>query len=174
MRIPGLSLLYSIICVLPQSLSGVRLFVTRWTVACQAPLSMGFSRQEYWSGLPFPPPGVAISSSFQGMPFPPPSWPRDWTRVSCISCIADGFLTTEPPGEVHSPWYITTKYIKSTKFFKLLPCARHSSKRPFSSPLQPCEVVIIIASCSRRGSFNSGRLKNCPRTPEPEAAVAAA
>ena len=30
---------------------------TLWTVACQAPLSMGFSRQEYWSGLPFPPPG---------------------------------------------------------------------------------------------------------------------
>ena len=30
---------------------------TPWTVACQAPLSMGFSRQEYWSGLPFPPPG---------------------------------------------------------------------------------------------------------------------
>ena len=34
----------------------VQLFVTPWTVACQAPLSMGFSRQEYWSGLPFPPP----------------------------------------------------------------------------------------------------------------------
>ena len=33
------------------------LFATPWTVACQAPLSMGFSRQEYWSGLPFPPPG---------------------------------------------------------------------------------------------------------------------
>ena len=30
--------------------------VTPWTVACQAPLSMGFSGQEYWSGLPFPPP----------------------------------------------------------------------------------------------------------------------
>ena len=30
---------------------------TMWTVACQAPLSMGFSRQEYWSGLPFPSPG---------------------------------------------------------------------------------------------------------------------
>ena len=38
-------------------LSHVQLFVTLWTVACQAPLSMGFSRQEYWSGLPFPPPG---------------------------------------------------------------------------------------------------------------------
>ena len=37
--------------------SHVLLFVTLWTVARQAPLSMGFSRQEYWNGLPFPPPG---------------------------------------------------------------------------------------------------------------------
>ena len=37
--------------------SHVQLFATVWTVACQAPLSMGFSRQEYWSGLPCPPPG---------------------------------------------------------------------------------------------------------------------
>ena len=34
-----------------------RLCATLWTVACQAPLPMGFSRQEYWSGLPCPPPG---------------------------------------------------------------------------------------------------------------------
>ena len=40
-----------------KSLSRVRLFVTLWTVAYQAPPSMGFSRQEYWSGLPFPSPG---------------------------------------------------------------------------------------------------------------------
>ena len=38
-------------------LSRIRLFVTLWTVAYQAPLSMGFSRQEYWSGVPFPSPG---------------------------------------------------------------------------------------------------------------------
>ena len=38
-------------------LSRVWLFVTLWTVACQAPLSLGFSRKEYWSGLPCPPPG---------------------------------------------------------------------------------------------------------------------
>ena len=38
-------------------LQGVQLFATPWTVARQAPLSMGFSRQEYWSGLPCPPPG---------------------------------------------------------------------------------------------------------------------
>ena len=37
--------------------SHVLLFVTLWTVACQAPLSMEFPRQEYWSGLPHPPPG---------------------------------------------------------------------------------------------------------------------
>ena len=37
--------------------SHVRIFAALWTVACQVPLSMGFSRQEYWSGLPFPPPG---------------------------------------------------------------------------------------------------------------------
>ena len=38
-------------------LSHVRLFVTQWTVAYQAPPSVGFSRQEYWSELPFPSPG---------------------------------------------------------------------------------------------------------------------
>ena len=43
-------------CVLT-CFSHVQLFMTPWTVACQAPLSMGFSKQEYWSGLPCPPPG---------------------------------------------------------------------------------------------------------------------
>ena len=46
--------LYIVHCEL---LSHVQLFGIPWTVACQPPLSMGFSRQEYWSGLPFPPPG---------------------------------------------------------------------------------------------------------------------
>ena len=56
-----------------QSLSRVRLFVTLWTIiAHQAPLSMGFSRQEYWSGQPFLSPGES-------------SQPRDRTWISCIS-----------------------------------------------------------------------------------------
>ena len=38
-------------------LSHVRLFVTPWTAACQTPLTMEYSRQEYWSGKPFPSPG---------------------------------------------------------------------------------------------------------------------
>ena len=40
--------------------SRIQLFLTLWTIACQAPLSMGFSRQEYWSGLPCPPPGIFL------------------------------------------------------------------------------------------------------------------
>ena len=46
-------------------LSCVRLFVTPWTVAHQAPPSMGFSRQEYWSGLPFPSPGDLPNSGIE-------------------------------------------------------------------------------------------------------------
>ena len=46
---------YMGVCML-SCFSSVRLFVTLWTVAGQAPLSMGFSKQEYWSGLPFPSP----------------------------------------------------------------------------------------------------------------------
>ena len=60
--------------------SCVRLLVTPWTVAHQAPLSMGFSGQEYWSRLPF--------SSSRGS-----CWTRDGTIISCGSCIAGGFFT---------------------------------------------------------------------------------
>ena len=45
------------VCAVLSHFSCVQLFATLWTVARQAPLSMGFSRQEYCSGLPFPPPG---------------------------------------------------------------------------------------------------------------------
>ena len=48
-----------------KSLSRVQLFVTPWTVAHQAPPSMGFSRQEYWSGLPFPSPGDLPNSGIE-------------------------------------------------------------------------------------------------------------
>ena len=54
-----------------KSLSHVRLFTNPWTIAYHTPPSMGFSRQEYWSGLSFPSPGGSF-------------WPRDRTRVSCI------------------------------------------------------------------------------------------
>ena len=48
-----------------KSLSCVRFFGAPWTVAYQAPPSMGFSRQEYWSGLPFPSPGDLPNSGIE-------------------------------------------------------------------------------------------------------------
>ena len=55
---------HSTVCLGPQSLSHVHLCETPWTAACQAPLSMGCSRQEYWSGLPgnLPDPGIKLAS----------------------------------------------------------------------------------------------------------------
>ena len=49
-------------CVCVCVLSHVQLFATPWTIACQASLSMEFSRQEYWSGLPFPSPSIQSTS----------------------------------------------------------------------------------------------------------------
>ena len=66
-----------------KSLSRVRLFATLWTVAYQAPPSMGFSRQEYWSGLPFPSPG---------------DLPNPGIEPRSPALEADA-LTSEPPGK---------------------------------------------------------------------------
>ena len=60
----------------------VWLFVTPWTSACQAPLSVEFSRQEYWRGLPFPSPGDLPDPGIK------PTSPA----------LAGGFFTTAPPG----------------------------------------------------------------------------
>ena len=66
--------------------SRVWLFVTPWTVGCQAPLSMGFSRWEYWSGLPRPSPGDLPDPGIK--------------PVSLMSLqLAGGFFTTSTPGE---------------------------------------------------------------------------
>ena len=67
-------------------LSGVQLFETTWTVTQQTLLSMEFSRQEYWSGLPFLPPGNISNPGIE------------WASLSC-SASADGFFTTVPPGK---------------------------------------------------------------------------
>ena len=61
-----------------ESLSRVRLSVTPWNVACKAPLSVGFSRQEYWSGLPFPPPGALHNPGIE-------PGPRAWQADSLLS-----------------------------------------------------------------------------------------
>ena len=74
-----------------KSLSRVRLFATTWTVAHQAPPSVGFSRQEYCSGLPFPSPG---------------DLPDPGIEAGSPTFQADA-LTSEPPGEALQNWRIT-------------------------------------------------------------------
>ena len=71
------------VCVCAQLLSRVWLFATRWTVAYQAPLSMGFPQQEHWSGFPFPSPGDLPDPGIK------PESPASAGR----------FFTTEPPGK---------------------------------------------------------------------------
>ena len=74
--------------------SRVQLFATPWTVARQAPLSMGFPRREYWSGLPFPSPGDLLDPGIQ------PASPS----------LAGGFFTTEPLGKPYN-WEYHIFYI---------------------------------------------------------------
>ena len=74
--------IHTVLCV---SHSAVSDFVTPWTVAHQAPLSLGFSRQEYWSGLPRPPPGDLPSPGIE---------PRS-------PALQADSLPSEPPGKPH-------------------------------------------------------------------------
>ena len=73
-------------CVQAQLLSCVQLFATSWTGAHQAPLSVEFSRQECWGGLPFPPPGDLPDPGIESESLSSPA-------------LAGGFLTNESPGE---------------------------------------------------------------------------
>ena len=73
------------VCML-RRFSGVRLYVTLWTIACQAPLSIGFSRQEYWSGLLCPSPGNLPDSGNE---------PASLTSLA----LAGGFFTTSATWE---------------------------------------------------------------------------
>ena len=70
------------VCLLSH-FSRVQLFATLWTGACQVSLSMGFSRQEYWSGLPSPPPRDLPDPGME------PSYPA----------LQVDYFTTEPQGE---------------------------------------------------------------------------
>ena len=97
------------------SLSVVSDFVTPWTVAHQAPLSMGFTRQEYWSRLPCPPPGdlpnpgiEPRSSALQAdsLASEPPGMPKN-TGMGSLSLLQGIFLTQELNlGPLHCRWIL--------------------------------------------------------------------
>ena len=76
--------------VVVKSTSRVQLFVTPWTIALQVSLSMGFFRQKYWSGLPFPPPGDLLHPGIK--------------LASLVSpALASGFFTTSITWEAWKP-----------------------------------------------------------------------
>ena len=92
------------------SLSPVWLFLTQWTTACQAPLSMGFSRQEYWSGLPFPSPGDLPDPEIEfkspvlqadSSPSETPGKPHTWKRMTSKQKGPD---EGNPGCEIHCCW----------------------------------------------------------------------
>ena len=86
---------------------------TPWTAALQAPLSMGFSSQEHWSGLPFPPPGIVLT--------------QGWNPRARISCIAGRLFAAEPPGQpplllrghVYAPLFWAMAPLSSTLAWKI-------------------------------------------------------
>ena len=91
--------------VCAQLLSCVWLFVIPWTIAHQAPLPMGFPRQEYWSGLSFPPPEALSTPEIKPMSSASPALPG-------------GYFTTEPPGKPnnHSMVHQTRRGVSNNLF----------------------------------------------------------
>ena len=99
-------------------LSCVQFFVTPWTVARQAPLLMGFSRQGYWSELPFPPPSDLPDPGIE------PVSPG----------LEGGFFTTEPPGK---PQYIVATQERAAVFIfhnLIVGCLREQLRLPGDTP----------------------------------------
>ena len=89
LEIPVLFITFkAFVCVLSR-FSHVKLFVILWTVAFQALLSMGFSRQEYWSRVPFPPPRDIPNPGMEPPPLVSPA-------------LAGGFFTTSTTWEAHT------------------------------------------------------------------------
>ena len=78
-----------------QLLSRVRTFVTPWTVAHQAPLSMGFLRQEYWSGLPFPSPGIFPTQESNSCPLQLLHWKVDSLSMHHLESAVSKLVTQE-------------------------------------------------------------------------------
>ena len=108
------------VCVHAQLLNHVRLFATLWTVACQAPLSMVFFRQEYWSGLPL---------STPGQPDP---------RIKPVSlwflALEGRFFSTVPPGKINLSGFRSDQISRSVMSDSLRPHESQHARPPCPSP----------------------------------------
>ena len=93
------------VCICACTLSHVWLFVTPWTIACQPPLSMEFSRQEYWCRLPFPSPGDLPDPGIKLMSLVSPALAgwffTSWAIVHCVYILLALFIFMGFPGGSH-------------------------------------------------------------------------
>ena len=110
LRSPDLEAFATILffCVYAKLLQLSRLFVTLGTVACQALLSMGFSRQEYWRGLPCSPPGHLPDTGIKPVCLMSPA-------------LAGGFFTTSATWEAHSLLLVTSKLYTHIHWYMFVP-----------------------------------------------------
>ena len=122
----------SLSIVIVKSLSRVRLFATPWTVAHQAPLSMGFSRQEYWSGLPFP--------SLGDLPDP-------GIEPRSPALQADS-LTSEPPGKPRVKQILSYEVVILNLGTERLKCITLMAKQQKESSNTPVTNVLRAAVVS--------------------------
>ena len=111
----------------------VCLFATLWTVACQAPLSTGFSRQEYWNGLPCPAPGDIPNPGIEPMSLTSPAlaggffttsatW-KAWSYVSVCVCVLSVCMCTHAQSLSHvwlcaTLWTVAYQAPLSMEFFR--------------------------------------------------------
>ena len=134
-------------CVHAQLFSHIRFFAAPWTVACQTPLSMGLFRQEYWSGLPFPPPGNL------------PNWGIK-PASSASPSLAGGFFTTEQHGK---PTYLSLLPTYSRMFRELYQSEIYSAagnRKPLREWLAQRKEVVAVWNKFRCRQSKSGERLN--------------
>ena len=136
-------------------LSHVQLFVTPWTVARQARLSMGFSRQEYWSGLPFPPPGHLPDPGIE--PVSPTSAGGFFTTVLFGKQVLGGKKTKEKVRRGHRPSCrgsseVQTQLLRVSQGLRLLP-HRCPCPLPWLPAIVPLSGTCGLSTCELTEGF---------------------
>ena len=140
-------------------LSHLRLFATPWTVALQAPPSMGFPRQEYWSGLPFPIPGDLPKPGIKPASLVSPALAgefsvlvagtkgvggRKWVIVGLSEILQNPILLIQGPPPLSSPDAVTENSRTQTP----------RQSRPSQLILHQCKYVSFWLKCLRLQVWN--------------------
>ena len=123
-------------------LSRVHLFVIPWTVAFQALLSMEFSKPEYWSGLPFPPPGNPLDPGFEPIPSVSPT-------------LAGRFFTSPSPGKLQNGGVLSHRQSSRSALIHLSVFHRWSVNYKFTSVYHLSMFENISEKCDQTLIWNS-------------------